>query len=263
MKPDRLKTLGLSLMLAGGVSVAQATTLPNNDLFLNAYDTYQSTSYNIDLGVSLATFISEDSNSLVLPTSDSGFFSWVNNTLANGGSIIYNIAAANLITPKGTTLDGLLVSEEPGNKALDAAQNLFQMGGLQTTILNRIANINGVGGVGLVPSDTFSQGLAGFYSTGGTWGEGQGSPSVNDSTTLGGTGLNTLELLFEHTTGISTGLKNSTVMTLEKLPGTFSIDAANSHVVWNVASVPVPGAVWLFSGGLIAMLKLQKRKSNI
>ena len=260
--PDGFKKLSLGVMLACSMSAATATTLlPANDLFLNAYESYQGTSYNIDLGVSQTTFLSEAGGSFTLPTSDSAFFSWLNNALSNGGTITYNIASENQINPKNTTQDGLLSSYEPDNFApLSAAQNLFQMTQLEGTFINRVDSINQDVGLGLVPSSTFDQDLSGFNAI--TWGPGSGSVSVNTSTTLGNGGMNELVMQYEHTTGIASP-KNSTPMTLEQLSGYFSINAATNAVTWTVpAAVPVPGAAWLFSGGLLALLNLQKRKAN-
>lgn len=268
IKPVGYKKLAFGIMLACGVSgAANATTSPinnivANDLFLNVWDPTTTTSYAVDLGVSLPAFFAEAGSSLTFNL-DSTFSNWVA-TVPND-TLTFNIAAANVVPPQNTTADAYLLSFEAANSpfASDPTMNLHLMNINQGNIESRIGELNGSPELIYDPTGT-NQAYFNYFG-GVEWGIGEAIASQIMSSTVGNGGLNQLYVEYLNTPGTNSQA-NSVKTPYEQLNGYFSINTSNSTLNWTstaVSAVPVPGAVWLFLGGLMTVLGLQKRKSGL
>jgi hypothetical protein len=252
------KKLALGIALATSVSGANAAVvqMPINDVFLSVWDATTQTSFSADLGVDLTTFVGQVGSNLTYQLG-STFASWA----ASGNALTYNIAGTNQISPKNTTVDGVMLSSAYGNPIWITPPVYFTLLTEQTIVKNRVNDIN-VDGNEIVVGNTAQ---SYFNSTNFPWGVSQGAAAVDQSTTVGGGGLNQLLVQYVTTTGSAT-VANNTVMNLQTLSGYFSLNTANSTLNWTstaVSSVPVPAAVWLFMGGLMSVLGFQKRKSAL
>jgi hypothetical protein len=263
------------LALVFGVSVAQAdlTGLPvtpvstqNSNLFLAVWDPTAQFSYSADLGVNLLTFISEAATTNLSWNLDSAFASFH----AAGNPLQFNIAAANQISPKATTDDALLLSHETGST----------WGIQQLTEINLVKNQNNVVGYenylrdyysiygsqivnGNPPAGTPVDPAYFNFNNGQFWGVGQAVPNWIASTTVGGGGLDQLSVISYQTNGAALP-KNGDPTIVTQFSGYFSLDTTNNTLTWtsNATAVPVPGAVWLFLGGLMSLMGMMRRKKT-
>jgi hypothetical protein len=106
----------------------------------------------------------------------------------------------------------------------------------------------------------------GYFNYAGGWGIGQGVTSQNHSTVYGGSGANSLSVIVYNSPGGN--VVSSTPYTTTKPTGYFSLSQTGGSYYLNwtsstVSAVPVPGAVWLFLGGMMTLLGFQKRKAGV
>ena len=242
-------------------------TLQNNlyvstpDIFLNVWDQTAGDSYNVDLGVNLHTFIAEAATTNITWNLDSYFKSFA----SAGNPLTFNIAGVDENgNVKTSTNDSVLLSYPTGleSSTFAASLNYHLFATNQTLVNNYIETLSGNvlithSGAQSAEIVTDQNNPAYFGST--TWGIGEGTPGVL-SAVSGGGGANELSVLFLNTPGGS--VTNGTVIPQTLPAGYFSLNAANDTLVWNANStaVPLPGAVWLFVGGLLGLLGSQKSR---
>lgn len=272
IKPDGYQKLVFGVLLACGAAGAQADQtlstngLPvggSNDIFLTVWDQPAATSYSVDLGVSMPTFEAEVASGNITWNLDSVFQSFA----ATGDNLIWNIAGVNAVT-KTTTADSVLQSYgygEISQSFTSLTVAYATMAGMQALVGGEINNLYAYGSQVV----TNTNDPAYFASAG--WGVSQGVGSSIDSTTTSGTttfnalfpqSVNKLGVIFLNAPG---GTVKSTTTVVDTIPvGYFSLNTSNDTLVWSAtapaSAVPVPGAIWLFLGGVMSMLGLQKRK---
>jgi len=257
--------LALGVLLASGVNMAQADLTPvaltngnTTDLVFTAWDPIAQDSYAVDLNLDIQSFWSAAGSTNYTWDLDSQFSSFA----AAGNPITFNLAAENWVTPPaGITNDSLLETFQTGSTKQTIKPEYIYMFENQNIVQGYFQTVANAGG-----QEVFTSAQSGYFvDQSGDWGTGQGSPSTNHSTIFGGGGVDELTAVYYHTTGASPGT-GSTAVSLTDSTGYFSISqsGSNYYLNWtsNVSAVPVPGAVWLFLGGLMSMLGLQKRKSS-
>jgi len=263
------KKLAAGMCLVAVINPAQADilTIPvvsgSTDLILTAWDSTAKVSYATDLNLSLQGpqgFASQAATSNFTWDLDTSFASFV----ASGDPITYSIAAANqvrAVNANGNN-DALLLSYQTGNAGNNNATDLSftNLGINQGNVINFITALSGVG------SETVTNPLDAAYFNTTFWGVSQGAGSRDGTTTVGGGGLNELSVYYQYATPVSaTKLPAGYTPSVQTLyPGYFSINLGNDTLNWSAsapATVPVPGAVWLFLGGVLTMLGFQKRKA--
>lgn len=274
-KTGGFKKLALGVVLACGVNGAQAATLITNlnDVFLSVWDATSASSYTLDLGVDINTFGTTYGASDHSWALDSVFSGWTGvGGIAHGNQLAFNVAGVNQIvgaaTARSSLLNSLVNSFNPllGTSWPQGGSNYFTFLTEQNNVLHRINDLNLSTSSELVTDPTVA---AYFVSPNYPWGVSQHMGQDQSSYVLGTVvdpGLyNHLNISYVTGTGSGT-VTNATQMATNILTGFFSLDVANSTLNWTstaVTAVPVPGAVWLFMGGLLSMLGLQKRKSAV
>jgi hypothetical protein len=263
------KKLPLAILLAcGGVNSAVADLqtigpvtqqtlpggiLPTVNVFLNVWDQAASTSYSVDLGVPLLTFEAEASSTSLTWDLDSTFKTFA----ATGDAMTYNVAAVNENggVHNNTTADSLMLSYPTGlqSQTFSATIAYPKFNSDQSVVVGFINLLNSTG------QETQTSSSAGYFNS-VFWGIGE---SIGNQLSASTDGTNQLSAFFLNTPSLAS-IKTTTNMTEFSPTGYFSLNLTNDTLVWTstaVTAVPVPGAVWLFLGGILTLLGGQKRKS--
>lgn len=269
--------LALAICLACGMGSAQAAinygsqaTLSSGELFMQAYDVETTTVFDIDLGTTVESFLSTAGTDHSWSLGD--LFNQF--TALSSGSIKFNVGGANLYKPYSATSlsNGVLVSELHdyqderhltnqllknqlklvSDKALriNVALSAPDEGGYSQT--DYAANLS----IMTIPHSQPST----DNTTGAAWVANLGINQWNGSATLRdeATDNDSLDFIWWHQ---SDGVA-SHMSVLEKQAGVLTLDLANATLNWTATvpvAVPLPGAAWLFMGGLLSMLRLQVR----
>ena len=199
------------------------------ELFLNIWDAKASTSYELDLGVTLPDFYAHTKNTQVWIL-DQKFKDWS----ATNHTLTFNIAANNSYVGKNSTADGVLLSSLTGvtNTYNVNMQGLIK---LQNNVSARAQSINVDAGsntdyaanLSTVTTDINSS----AYFDDAYWGSALGITGYAGSATVRNGGTNeTLNLVYIHSPGGT--VKGSTKATIEYLSGYLSLDAAGSTLTW-------------------------------
>ncbi len=255
--------------ISGGTSVA-GSSYQAGELFLNVWDELAQTSYELDLGTTVTSMIASQNADQVW-NFDSAFVNWAALTT---DTLTFNVAGANTYYPAGLTAAqsrsltswGVMLSTRTGydNHIVSNTNNVIAMA---NTVANRTMQINSFAGdpynYAANLSAVTAAGQQGYFAPSLGWGPGEGIANFVGSATVrnGGTDQ-TLDLAFIHSPGGT--LAGGTQMIVDYLNGYLSLDVAAATLTWHtnsVATVPVPGAVWMFLSGLLATLRFQKRKS--
>jgi hypothetical protein len=265
-----------TICLLAGINTAQAaisngapTIQPGGsgsagELFLNVWDQAATTSYSIDLGVTVGDFLAgkQASTSWSL---DQRFVDWASTT---SDPLTFNVAGNNSYVGLNSADYGDLLSRRtgasaPGGFTMNALATVTTRISARATALNITSGLeNG----GASPTD-FAADLSEVTTTNASsyfenaWGTSMfisgwiGSAVVRN----GDTPDQTLDFFFIHSPGGT--VASSTRAVFDKLDGYLSLDVANAKLTWtsNVAPVPVPGAVWLFLSGMLVVLRVQRR----
>ncbi|MBD9360603.1 hypothetical protein [Methylomonas fluvii] len=249
---------GAPLIQAGGTGSA-------GELFLNVWDQAAATSYSIDLGTTVGDFLSGN----LSPTFghlDQRFIDWAATT---SDPLIFNVASNNSYVGFQDPNMGVLLSRRTG--ASDPGHiTVSTLLTWNTRVRDRAIALN-IAEVAQNPGATatdYAANLSEVTTTGASsyfgytfWTKTMGISGWDGSAKVRSSGVEdeTLDFYFVHSPGGS--VVASTRAVFDKLEGQFSLDIANAKLVWTptVTAVPLPGAVWLFLGGLVSLLRLQKR----
>lgn len=270
-KAGRYSKLVLGGLLVLGMTNAKADLTPlmwtstSNlaDLGLNVWDQNAATSYAVDLNIPLLTFMAEQSTTNLTWDLDSVFTSFA----STGDALTFNIAGANI----GTTSpvykdpnDSLLYSYQTG----ETGSNYFTTTYKQAQILTNQSNVQGEFGTQLVTgSEVATSSSPAYFNYTGGWGIGQ-IGNQNHSTVYGGGGADALSVAFYNSPGSATISSTAFIDTFPTGYFYLSQSSGNYYLNWSAtaaatSAVPVPGAVWLFLGGVLTILGFHKRKAIV
>ena len=199
------------------------------ELFLNVWDATASTSYELDLGVTLPDFYAHTKNTQVWVL-DQKFKDWS----ATNHTLTFNVAANNSYVGKNSTADGVLLSSLTGvaNTYNVNMQGLIK---LQNNVSARAQSINVDAGSNTnyaanLSTVTTDKNSAAYFDD-AFWGTALGITGYAGSATLRNGGIDeTLDLVYIHSPGGT--VKGSTKATIEYLNGYLSLDAAGSTLTW-------------------------------
>ncbi len=272
MKKIKQRKLVVAICLLCGVNGAQAAISDGSilaggsgqagELFLNIWDEAATTSYSLDLGTTLENFYA-NKGATQSWTLGSSFTTWAALTT---DTLTFNLAANNSYVGKTSAGDAVLLSSLTGsaNTFNVNMTNLVTLGNnlsARAISLNAAANDLGnyAANLGAVTTDTADNAYFGYTF----WGTGLGIANYAGSATVrNGATDETLDLVYIHAPGGA--VLQSTKATVEHLQGILSLNTSASTLTWTAVpptTVPVPAAMWLFLGGLLSLLKLQKRNA--
>jgi hypothetical protein len=267
-KAGRYSKLVLGGILALAVSNAQADITPQmwtssstlSDLGLNVWDQSAGTSYGVDLNLDLTSFRAQAATTNMTWDLDSIFTSFA----STGDALTFNIAGANYGTGTTDPNDALMFSYETGKSGTNyfpSTLKTSQVNANQNIVQSEYGVTLALSGGGEMVNST----NPGYFNYAGGWGIGQGG-TQNRSTVYGGSGANSLSVVFYNSPGGT--VVTSTPFTTTKPTGYFSLSQTGGSYYLNwtssaVSAVPVPGAVWLFLGGMMTLLGFQKRKAGV
>jgi hypothetical protein len=306
LKKRHLKSLSAGLLLAaastgahaaiilGGQPFAGGISQPG-ELFLNVWDEVAATSYNLDLGVSVADMWANpnSSRSWDLGSLWAGFNNGVDQLKFNvAGSSSYQ--GPGVTGGAGNVNDGVMLSHAPGFQLNTANISVNALQGLNDRVEAYADSINqaACGGTGTACnvdyaaniSDVVNAASAAYFNNGQTWSEtavtgwttdvGIRNPDFPGTTTPNPDGV--LQLFFIHPP--ATIPSRGGIVTvdavggggaldpLDKKPGdtnmVFRLDAANHTLTWSplaVTAVPVPAPLWLLLSALTGMGIISRR----
>jgi hypothetical protein len=271
--------LAAAVCLAAGFGSAQAAITPGSlaaqgagsgELFMLAFNTQTNNTFAIDLGVTINDFLTNSASTHY--TGASGFWDLGSkfSQFANGtGSIIFNLQASNFYLTGADQSRGALVSylssASPWTPASPLTNGAFSNTGWGK-ISNHADHINtAMKNQGVITSTTnyAENASAIFTNTGNTLGSWtfEGAKTLGISSTFSGSATvrsdspdQTLNLMWTHQ-------GPDGVVLYDVQNGLMSLDLSAGKLVWAVppVTVPVPAAAWSFLGGLLAMLRLQRR----
>ena len=278
MKPIKPHKLALAICIACGVNSAQAaisnggyigTALgagQSGELFLNIWDQAAATSYSLDLGTTVDSFLTSYKSSQTWNL-DQRFIDWAALT---SDPLTFNVAANNSYGLRPNNINyGVLMSRLTGYTAPGHITNTSLTTGYVSRMQARADALN-------IPADAqnggasntdFAKNLSEVTTTNASsyfgnafWGKEMGIPGWVGSAVVrnGSVADTTVDLFMIHANGGAAIGSQPAIFT--NLKGTLSLDVADAKLIWT-APVPLPGAAWLFMGGLFAALKLQRRKA--
>lgn len=266
-KLGRYTKLALGCALAMGAGAARADMTPMmwtsssnlSDLGLMVWDQNAATSYAVDLNIDLQTFISEEASTNMTWDLDSAFTSFA----STGDPLTFNIAAANYGVTRSDTTDSLLFSYPTGYSGSNYFASVFSesLVAKNQNVVQQEWTLQGTAGSETVNSSN----VAYFADSNNYWNVGQSIATQNHSSVYGGSGADSLNVIFYNSPGGT--VKSSTSYITTEPTGYFYLSqaAGNYYLNWSatpaVSAVPVPGAVWMFLGGLMTLQGLRKRKA--
>ncbi|WP_020483016.1 hypothetical protein [Methylomonas sp. MK1] len=248
---------GAPTIQPGGSGVA-------GELFLNVWDQAAATSYSIDLGVTVGDFLAGSQVSSYWNL-DQRFVNWA---AATSDPLTFNVAGNNSYVGLNSADYGVLLSRRtgasaPGSFSMSALATVTTRISARATALNiaEVAQNSGATATDYAAdlSEVTTTNASSYFDK--AWGTSMNISGWVGSATVrnGGNPDQTLNLFFIHSPGGT--VASGTPVVFNELDGFLSLDIASAKLTWtsNVAPVPVPGAVWLFLSGILAVLRVQKR----
>ncbi|MDT4330621.1 hypothetical protein ACQE3E_00460 [Methylomonas sp. MED-D] len=269
-----------------GMGSAQAAINPgtqaqqtSGEMFLSVYDVDNATTYGIDL----ATTVNDFTDNIANGTSYTWNLGprWANFIANATGELQWNVLGSNYYTAV-SLLDphyGILVSQTNISDLREADKLLVQVSQLQgqtTGVKNQALALNQAlpnstpivtpGKTKLTDyaanwdltttnSNAFSEegGIGLFQASAYLYADG------TEHTNFFGENDETVRMLFWHT-GSTPGTTTNSQANFDFMPGYMSLDIASGTLNWNyVTAVPLPGAAWMFLGGLLSLLRFTNR----
>lgn len=223
-------------------------------LFLSVVDRGATSpmSYVLNLGVTAAEFIANDSSSYELSfAADSN----LQTLLANpGGTVAWNIAAAHsMYGPNLDDLGYLSTAPMPPNPSSDTVLGIPGISGALTKIGTYLLPVNTLMGANNSVLVTSSSSMA-YHDFEGAWGD-----TWHTSLHSTEAGLDESLGFYFVATNVSVDGDGSSSRVVPFL-GTWTL-AANGELTYS--AVPVPAAVWLLGSALIGMAGVARRKNNL
>ncbi len=266
----KLKALAAAVAIAvsapASATIATSTS-GNGELFLTVWDSVSQTSYTRDLGLTVNTFLENDSTPAQLAavnapgysqtfTADSTFSAWLSSVSANLAGLVWNVGA----------MDG-----SGANRYLSTSSSIPTLTNSAVTVLNDSAdvyltNVNTLGShpgtTAVNGSNTASAANDGqAYADAGSWGANWGNKAVgwtsgaligasNFFWSIAANGSGSLTTAFLTQFGNENGMSTWNLAT----DGTLTYNTASP------AAVPVPAAVWLLGSGLFGLVGIARRR---
>jgi hypothetical protein len=195
---------------------------------------------------------------------DQTFVSWAAKT---NDALTFNVAGDNSYVGKTSAFDAVMMSSQTGYTNTTNV-NMTSIATLQNNVAARAIAINVAAGDSVTPnyaanlSEVTTTKLDQSYFGYATWGTTMGNVGYVGSASVrnGTTPDQALDLLYIHAPGGP--VLQSTKAIVDKLNGYLTLNVSSATMTWhsNVATVPLPGTVWLFLSGLLAALGFHKRK---
>ncbi len=262
MKIFNKTLLAAALMIAAGSANASIKTGSNtlSEAYLSVYDTTSTSTFVLDLGLTMGTLVSNLSNTAFSVSYDLAALT-ASSTAGKWSTYVAGLNTA-------TTVFGVVTSGTSGRlMATGPAINPGKfpvLAGAVAAVTNTTNHINTVNTATLDDNAgavvNFAQNLSAIISDADTENTGQHDQlnsfaSLNNSKTNAGASINYgTEGNFYYYAGIS-------------IPAlavqTWKLNAATGMLIYAVpvAAVPLPAAVWMFGAGLLGMMRLNRRKS--
>ncbi|OAI21393.1 MULTISPECIES: hypothetical protein [Methylomonas] len=270
--------LGMSSAQAAIWYGSQAAPSTSGEMFLSVYDVDNATTYGLDLGTTVNDFTDNIANG----TSYSWTLGprWANFLAGATGELKWNVGGFNMYTAV-TKLDphyGILISQVNTPDMVGADPLLVQISQLQGQTLgvrDQATRLNNA-----LPANTPTHpGTTKLTDWAANWdltttnanafrtdlGVGQflATATVNadgtEHTDFVGQNDETVRMLFWHT-GAAPGTTTNDQASFDFMSGYMSLDLTSGTLNWNyVAPVPLPGAAWMFLGGLLSWLRFTNR----
>ncbi|WKJ92120.1 hypothetical protein QZJ86_08265 [Methylomonas montana] len=248
----------------GGLAIQALGSGSAGEMFLNVWDQAAATSYSIDLGTTVESFLAgkQASTSWNL---DQRFVDWASLT---SDPLTFNVAGNNSYVGVNDADFGVLMSRRTGSSAPGGiAMTTLATWGNKVMARANALNINQDAQNGdasntdfpLNLSEVTTNNISSYFNN--TWGASMNIAGWVGSAVVrnGETPDQTVNFFFVHSPGGA--VAGGTPAVFDKLGGFLSLDVANAKLNWTstAAPVPVPGAVWLFLSGMLAVLRVQKR----
>lgn len=281
-KLKRQAPLTAALLLVLGLGSAQAAINPgtqaqgvSGEMFLSVLDVDNATTYAIDLGTTVNQFVDGVAASNFSWTLGPKWADFIANV---SGELKFNVAGSNYYTAVSllSPYYGILVSQTNTQDLIEADPLQVQIANLQGQTLgvkDRVSALNNA-----LPANTpVSAGKTKLTDYAANWdlvstntnafrtdvgiGLWQGSATANSDGTphldINGQQNDTLRMIWWHGAG---GVAASQVANFDALGGYMSLNIAAGTLNWNaVSAVPLPGAAWMFLGGLVGLLRFSNR----
>ncbi len=254
MKNLSKSLLAVALLAAGtgaanaSINAATAATGTTAEAFMQVYDHTNGLTYDLDLGVTVATLIAN----AAAGTNFSLTLSDANWTTFTGGSFAANDTKFAVVGGNGAKV---VFSSDAVSAPLAASAPLLTTAGnniaLQAGRINVGATVNTALNVSKLVLDTATSGT-------GQWATANGSTNV-PTNLFGGLGNASAAIAY----GLSGNLYYENVVSAVvggANIGTVSL-IGNTFTISQVSQVPLPAAVWMFGAGLMGVLRLNRRKS--
>ena len=229
-------------------------TADGSELLLNVVNFTKENSYTLDLGVTIAQFLANPSQSLSFALSDNNFQSFASAYTA-GDNVTWGVSG--------------------GHQKLEVEEDLPLWGFYTTSVVatpaqfdTNVADVNNTQGVWntlvseIQTQDANSNNLSTFKTVGQL---GYTVPFGNDfQTALPFVAQGSLgEQLAFVQEGLDLEVGDFDTTKLVAFAGQWSLSLANASLTYSVATstVPLPGAVWMFGAALMGMLGVGRRKA--
>lgn len=276
--------LAAAVCVALGFGSAQAAINPgtqaeasSGEMFLSVYDVDNATTYAIDLGTTVNDFVDGIAYSSYTWNLGPRWGSFISNAT---GELKWNVGGFNMYT-NVQLLDphyGNLLSQtniSGLNEADPRFVQISQLQGGQTGLRTQARNLNNA----LPASTPVNPGKTKLTDYAANWdlittnanafsnGLGLGNWQANgylyadgtEHTTIDGENNETVTMVWWHT-GSAPGTTTNDWASFDQESGYMSLDLTSGTLNWNyVTAVPLPGAAWMFLGGLLSLLRVNNR----
>lgn len=277
--------LAAAICLALGLSSAQAAINPgtqatasSGEMFLSVYDVDNATTYAIDLATTVNQFVDG-----IVYSSYSWTLGphWADFIGSATGELKWNVGAFNMYT-NVQLLDphyGSLISQTNITNLNEADPRFVQISQLQgghTGLRNQAIYLNNA-----LPASTpivtpgkskltdyaanwdLTTTVANAFHDGAGLGMWQANGYLNadgtEHTTIDGENNETVKMVWWHT-GSAPGTTTNDWASFDVQSGVMALDLTSGTLNWTaVSEVPLPGAAWMFLGGLLSLLRFTHR----
>ena len=250
------KTLLVSAMALAATGAAEAriqaigdATADGSELLLNVWNSTAQNSYTLDLGITIAQFLANPSQTLSININNSDFASF-QNAFTVGNAVTWGVFGGHgvLAVEADQPIYGFYTTATSAPASFDTNS---------ADISNTMGKWNGlVGDIQTLGVNSNNHSTFRTVGNGGYTGE-----FGNDfQTALPFTAQGNLSdsLIFVHEMVSASDFDTGELVTFAN---SWNINLASGTLTYAPSAVPVPAAVWMFGAGLMGVLRLNRRKS--